>query len=77
MRQLIDQSAWSEFAAKAHKIKPSFKMVGLGVLSARVEQLERAKSTFDPVELLQDFASFEAEVAQALNLVQAELDILH
>lgn len=76
MRELLESSDWKNFAAKAHKIKPSFKMVGLGVLSTHVEELERVKRAFDAAELLHDFASFEANITQALKLVQAELDTL-
>lgn len=76
MRSLLEKGAWKEFAGKAHKIKPSFKMVGLGTLSTHAEQLERAKKESDPLDLMRDFASFEAEVIQALKLVQAELDTL-
>jgi CheY-like chemotaxis protein/HPt (histidine-containing phosphotransfer) domain-containing protein len=73
MRQLLEVEDWKSFAAKAHKIKPSFQMVGLGHLSTRAEQLERAKREFDPQELTRDFISFEAEVLQGIKLVLAEL----
>jgi CheY-like chemotaxis protein len=76
MRQLLETEDWKTFAAKAHKIKPSFQMVGLGHLSTRAEQLERAKREFDPEELIRDFVSFEAEVLQGLKLVRAELATL-
>lgn len=73
MRQLLEAEDWKSFAAKAHKIKPSFLMVGLGHLSARAEQLERAKREFDPQDLIRDFVGFEAEVSQGIKLVLAEL----
>ncbi len=73
MRQLLETEDWKTFAAKAHKIKPSFQMVGLGHLSTRAEQLERAKKEFDPQDLRGDFVNFEAEVLQGLKLVVAEL----
>ena len=73
MRQLLEAEDWKSFAAKAHKIKPSFQMVGLGYLSTRAEQMERAKKEFDPQDLSADFVNFEAEVLQGLKLVLAEL----
>ncbi len=76
MRQLLEAEDWKAFAAKAHKIKPSFQMVGLGHLSTRAEQLERAKREFDPQDLIRDFVSFEAEVLQGIKLVLAELATL-
>lgn len=76
MRQLLEAEDWKSFAAKAHKIKPSFQMVGLGHLSTRAEQLERAKREFDPQDLSADFVNFEAEVLQGLKLVLAELTSL-
>lgn len=76
MRQLLEAEDWNSFAAKAHKIKPSFQMVGLGHLSARAEQLERAKREFDPEDLSHDFVNFEAEVLQGIQLVLAELTSL-
>lgn len=76
MRELLEAEDWKAFAAKAHKIKPSFQMVGLGHLSARAEQLERAKRAFDPQDLIRDFGGFEAEVFQGIKLVLAELATL-
>lgn len=76
MRQLLEAADWKNFAAKAHKIKPSFKMVGLGILSTRAEELERVKRAFDAAELMRDFEWFEKEVAQAIRLVQEELNAL-
>lgn len=76
MRQLLQAEDWKSFAAKAHKIKPSFQMVGLGHLSARAEQLERAKREFDPADLIRDFVGFETEVLQGIKLVLAELATL-
>lgn len=73
MRQLLEAEDWLSFAAKAHKIKPSFHMVGLGHLSTRTELLERAKKEFDPQDLKTDFVAFEADVLQGLKLVLAEL----
>lgn len=76
MRHLLEQGAGKDFAAKAHKIKPSFKMVGLGVLSSYAEKLERAKIACDLEELMPDFVVFEKDVVQAIKLVQEELNKL-
>lgn len=73
MRELLEKEQWKDFAAKAHKIKPSFQMVGLGYLGARAELLQRAKADFNPVDLIRDFAIFEEAVYIGLKLVEGEL----
>ena len=76
MRTFLEAEQWKDFAAKAHKIKPSFQMVGPGELSAHATLLERAKADFNPTDLARDFAAFEKAVVHGLKLVQDELKAL-
>jgi PAS domain S-box-containing protein len=73
MRELLEKEQWKDFAAKAHKIKPSFQMVGLGHLSTRAELLQRAKADFNPVDLVRDFAIFEEAAYLGIKLVESEI----
>jgi PAS domain S-box-containing protein len=73
MRELLEKEQWKDFAAKAHKIKPSFQMVGLGYLGARAELLQRAKADFNPVDLVRDFAIFEEAAYLGIKLVESEI----
>lgn len=57
----------------AHKIKPSFTMVGLEVVSKLLEEIEKAAKAKDSLGLEEHMTTFSSSVDGHLSLVSAEL----
>jgi PAS domain S-box-containing protein len=73
MRQTLQTEDWKALAARAHKIKPSFQMVGLGYLGTKAEALEQMAQQ-NPDIIPEIFEKFAVEVLYGVKLVERELE---
>lgn len=76
MEHYVNEQDWTALAEEAHRIKPTFTMVGLGSVSNLGNALEEACQRSAPTEITSLFSHFRKTVWNALDLVQKEYERL-
>lgn len=76
LRPLLEAAQWSHFARLAHKLKPTFSMVGLPDLEETMQQLEAAAKAEQPAPSLLHtlLEQIENALPEAISAVQSDLE---
>jgi len=77
LREKYNDKDYSQVKSIAHKIKPTFKMVGLGELSIDLERIEKFASGEELEKLNTSIRQFFSEVDSGMKLVKEELAALN
>ena len=76
----IDKSDWIKVKNILHKIKPSFAMVGLGIIESQIQDIEELiKSTpFDELMIKSELAKLFSTIKSSQKIVEkAQIDLSH
>ena len=76
----IDKSDWIKVKNILHKIKPSFAMVGLGIIESQIQDIEELiKSTpFDELMIKSELAKLFSIIKSSQKIVEkAQIDLSH
>lgn len=74
LKNTLELEDWDAFSSVAHKIKPSFSMVGLENLFITMEYFEQANLNHDIREIIiSNFSKFESDYKSGSTLVKLEL----
>jgi HPt (histidine-containing phosphotransfer) domain-containing protein len=69
LKQAMADGNWPIAKGLAHKIKPSFQMIGLGYMTKNVQELEAALDNASDLNLIKDlFDIFLKNVQKALHI---------
>ena len=76
LKESIQSGVSNEIKAQAHKLKPTFTMVGLGFISEKFQELEDAASENDKSSLEKHFETIDELIQNHIHLVKQEFENL-
>lgn len=73
LRDALDQDDQNDIKRKLHRIKPTFSMVGLRLISERIETLEKRITNQEDIDLKKWYILIENEIISQIPILQEEV----
>jgi len=76
IRTVIDSDNIDDIKKALHRIKPTFTMVGLGMISQDIEATERKIANHIPIEIAEWYSNFEQTIQKYVPIINKEIQKL-